>query len=118
MTGSYALALVVIALASHRLQRIATKDTLSDPLRAWVWAKAYIEGAEWNEDGTPKIVVRSKDWRWAWFFIECPHCVGWWTSLATFAVWFFAPWSWLWHPMIAAVAVAGMQSFVSSRKDA
>jgi len=112
------LALVVIALAAHRLQRVLTKDTLSDPLRAWIWAKAYAEGAEFDENGRRKVVVRSKGWRWVWFFVDCPHCVGFHTSWASYVAWYYLPWSWLLRPVITVFAVAGLQSFVSSRRDA
>lgn len=113
------LGLVVAAFAAHRVQRVVTADTISARFRAWLWGRAYERVQDYDSEGDrdTRTVRRSWAWEKAFQLCDCPHCLGFWCSLATYAAWFH------WHvsfarPVIAAVAVAGIQSFVSSRQDA
>jgi len=118
MTGSAFLVLATIALASYRVQRFITADSLTDPLRAWLWNRAFTEGGYDAQADRMTIVKRSRAWWYPYELLRCSWCSGVWTSAAGFALWTWAPWSWLWHPAVMIAAVSGIQGFIGSRKDA
>lgn len=117
MTIPAFLALVTVALASYRITRIVVADSISDSFRAWVWAQAYERVMDYDSlaDTDERAVRRSWAWEKAYQLVSCPWCFGWHVSLLTYAAWFH------WHvsfakPIIAAVAVAGLQGFLASRE--
>lgn len=119
MTIPAFLALVVVGLASYRVTRVVVADTISDSFRAWVWSRAYAREDDYDSlgDTDTRAVRRSWWWEKAYQLVSCPFCFGWWVSLAFYAAWFH------WHvgfarPILSAIAVAGIQAFVSSRPDA
>lgn len=61
-----ALALTLFVLTAARLTRIITTDRVGLPLRKWVLEK-------FSEPGQDSMVT---------FMVHCPHCTGWWISLA------------------------------------
>lgn len=61
-------ALVLIALASARLTRLVTTDTILDPPRDWLLLR---------------LPTRSK----IATLIECNYCTGFWVTLATVLIW-------------------------------
>lgn len=117
MTVAEFLGLVVVAFAAYRVTRVVVADTISDSFRAWVWARSYerIDDYDSLADTDTRTARRSWWWEKAYQLVSCPWCTGWWVSLATYAAWFH------WHvsfarPVIAAVAVAGLQGFIASRE--
>lgn len=117
MTVYEFLGLVVVAFASHRVQRVVTRDSISASFRAWCWQKGYEYGGYDTQTERREVVVRS--WWWSKLFelVDCAHCTGWWCSLGVYWAWREWPTGWV-RTAVIAVAVAGMQAFVSSRKDA
>lgn len=63
MYGDWVIMLAAAAIAA-RITRLATKDTLTAPIREW-------------------IGDRSTAWA---TFVSCAWCIGWWITIATFAV--------------------------------
>lgn len=116
MTVPDFLALVVIALAAYRVTRVVVADTLSDNFRAWMWARAYDRIHDYDSVGDRDDRIERRSWWWAKGFelVSCPFCTGFWASLVLYLAWFD------WHvsfarPAITALAVAGLQAFISSR---
>jgi hypothetical protein len=112
-----ALSFLILALASYRLTRVVTDDTITDAARAWVWRRAYIVSAYDSERDQETTMTRSVAWSWLYRLVSCPFCVGWWVSLACYWAWWYSAWAWM-RPALSAVAVAGGQAFISSRRDA
>ena len=84
----------MLALASTRLARAVSTDSVTQPARdrLAVWA----EGPE------------RPGWRmWAMELVHCPLCVGWWMSLGVSLV---APGR---HRVLRGIAVAGVQVIFS-----
>lgn len=119
MTVAEFLGLVVVAFAAYRVTRVVVADTISDSFRAWVWARSYERIDDYDSLADTDTRTARRSWWWEKFYqlVSCPHCTGFHVSWVLYLGWFH------WHvsfvrPFIAAVAVAGIQSFVSSRQDA
>lgn len=72
MYGDWVIMLAAAAIAA-RITRLATKDTLTAPLRRWIGKRFDGTGPDddtgfWEE------------------FAGCAYCVGWWITIATFGV--------------------------------
>lgn len=92
------LRVLVCGLAAFRLARAIAVDDIMLGFRAWLHEAAY-----GPDPGDP--VEAGVFWRWAYALFSCPFCVGFWISLALYAMW--TQWGWA-RPGIAAVAVAGV----------
>lgn len=121
------LAILIVALAGHRLARALTIDDISVPFRAWVLEHAYPprlrnpwpEGARTREDAMlagwkpdPTPALRNRPWGWAYGLVSCPHCAGFHISVLLWIGW--ANWDDA-RAVITAIAVAGAQSILSAR---
>lgn len=127
------LGIVVVALAAHRAARALSTDTISDRLRAYLYDRAYLppdllieEGwRPWNEDDVaagvvepvvervaPPAQTRSRPWAYLFGGLSCPHCCGFWISIALWGLWVNVEDLRVW---IAAGAVAGLQSVLAAR---
>jgi hypothetical protein len=119
--GPMIVALVVLALAVHRVARLLVVDSLLEPARDWwVWFSyeavhsrdmpaelSYKELAEVAMDDPthPKIVELA----------ACVHCVGMWASFALTPVWC---WGGTWgHRALLVLAAAGAHSAWSEMTD-
>jgi len=71
--GHTVLVLVIYVLACARLTRLINGDTILDPIRVWILARA--------RDDARKARSRQR-WNMWVYFVECPWCVGWWVSVA------------------------------------
>lgn len=122
------LTILVVALAAHRLARAVAVDTISDRLRDVVYARAFTQpdprpfpdGAKDEHDArlegwepAPPARVKSRVWSWMYGLVSCPHCCGWWLSLALWWAWAGYEWTRQWW--ITAAAVAGAQSIMSAK---
>lgn len=100
--------LVIDALATARLTRLITRDSITEPLRdEWVMEAYERAGREAPEFGT----VFDEDPPMAATFITCPWCVSVWVGVGVVAARRFAPA--LWGPIARALAlsqVAGMSA--------
>lgn len=105
MTLIVFLRVLVVGLASYRLARAIAVDSITDPIRLWLYDRAW--------PGGPIAAHEPGDRPWAWLFAlaSCPFCVGFWISLVLYACWVNVGWS---RVLIAAVAVAGIQSLCST----
>lgn len=84
------LAFVIVCLATARLTRLVTDDTITEPLRVWASDKPLLYG-----------------------LITCPYCIGFWISLVTVAVWWTAGDRTVW--LLAPFAVSHVAGWVNSR---
>lgn len=103
------LELVVDALAAYRLTRLASKDTITLPIRAAIIRAAYaardgshtsgLTDAEWEQrvflnDDPPKIAE----------LVTCRWCTGMWVAFGVLAARTVAPRAW--SPVARALACA------------
>lgn len=114
------LTFLVVAFASYRVTRVIVDDTITAKWRQWLWRHAYVS-AGFDSRTEREVSMRRHGlvgWAWekAFQLFTCPHCTGWWISLGLFAAWWWG--SDNVRVAIAAVAVSGMQSLISSRRDA
>lgn len=132
MTYGMLLGIIVCALAAHRAARGITTDTITDRPRAWLYDHAFRHpvlvdegGMPWNPDEVeagiiappeervaPPAQTISRFWAYAYGLASCPHCCGFWISIALWALWWNVDDLRVW---IAAGAVAGLQSVVSAK---
>ena len=108
--GSSALVFVVLALASYRIARIATEDSLTldwrRGLRRWAWTE---------DAGDPPV----GDWRsptrsYIYVLLTCPLCLSVWIAALAYVAWI--NWSWS-HPPLVIMAIAGLQAFLALKED-
>lgn len=113
MTGWYALVLNLLAV--HRLTRLATKDTVTQPVRERMIRRAY-----WGRDGNRMPTVN--DWPTAWqdqaeddgpaapkmaVLLICRWCSSWYIGV-TVAVLTWAVWDvWQWPALALALSTGG-----------
>ena len=119
------LDLVIVALAASRLTRLVVSDTITEPLRNFVWRRFPGHLTTWGDSevkqngtdtfGRPAGVVRHFDvfkvdtlWfavrpRFVGSVIECHWCTGLWVGVGVFAAFWFYP---VIVPYLAALAVA------------
>lgn len=82
--------LALLSLAAYRVFRLLSEDTILDGPRAWV-----LGYSGWKEGQPLPNSYRTK----AAEFVSCPHCLGFWCSLAFVGAW------WLWPRGTTLVAV-------------
>lgn len=72
-------AAVLLGMVAHRVWRIAARDSITEPVRAWLIDRTTI----------PAV-------RWLWNLIDCPWCLGFHLNLAGAAIAGMAyDWHWL-----------------------
>lgn len=86
-----------VALASFRVTRLVTSDTIADAPRHAVerWAYSVPPPSARREIAT---------------LVSCNYCAGWWVTLLVLAGWRFR----LTRPLVEAFAVAGAQALLSA----
>ncbi len=111
------LEVVLLGLAAWRWARLVTVDEITRPLRTAVdhWARRPSRKTRKLASGLG-FAVKDRDPDIAWhgkvlYLINCPHCVGVWTSAGVVAVWAWAPG--LWGPLVVVPAVAGVVSVLA-----
>lgn len=119
---------VIVALCAHRLARVVAVDSITDPARDWIYARAFTQpqpepwppGATDEDDArlegwvpAPPARRQSRPWAWVYGLVSCPHCAGWWLSLGLWWGWNGYEGSRQWW--ISAAAVAGLQSVISAK---
>ncbi len=98
---------ILVGLASYRLARALSLDTITDPFRGWLHRHAYRVARAKPGTVEPVVVPKSKPWAWAYSLASCPFCNSWWLALGVSAAW-FGEWSMAFA--VAAVASAGIAS--------
>jgi hypothetical protein len=131
------LGIVVAALAAHRAARAISTDTITDRARGYVYERAFkvpallepepidrlrlLREHDEAEAGliphpeeriAPDVQTTSAAWAYVYGFLTCPHCCGFWISIALWALWCNVDDLRVW---IAAGAVAGLQSVISAK---
>jgi hypothetical protein len=85
--GDLAL-LLVLSLAGCRITRIVMLDTISEPIRRWVWNR-------YGVDSKPGLLL------------GCPWCVSWWVSITLVGYsWLAGMTSSFWVALLLIPAVA------------
>lgn len=120
------LAFVVVALASYRLTRVVTTDTISEGFREaverWAWDESVTVPCDCPDAarGSRGCACSSPRARWrTWVdgLVSCAWCAGFWITAATYSCW-----RWLDVAPVRAIivifALAGVQGFIASRHDA
>lgn len=104
------LNLIVYALAVARLTRLINADTVLDRPRLYIAGrvKAATELADNYPDSPAADDYRARERRWstAFYFVQCPWCVGLWLTLAT-------AWVPLWYADNLVARYAGVALAVS-----
>lgn len=80
-----ALAVLVLALAVHRVTRLLVADKITEPLRQRLGV---------TRDGTYRP--------WLGYLVTCPWCVGMWVAAAGVPAAALLPWPWIAWPALAA----------------
>jgi hypothetical protein len=93
------------ALAVYRLAILATKDSITDPLREWL-------GKPWAYGGSPHS-YRGARWR-AFQLTGCPWCMSIWFAAGVVALTKFAPSAWQYGAMF--LALSGIAGYLSERR--
>lgn len=99
------LRVLVVGLAAYRLARAVANDSITEPFRDWLYVGAYGDDPQPGDEPVGGIF-----WRWAYALVSCPFCIGFWISLALYALWVNAGWT---RPFIGAVAVAGVAALLA-----
>lgn len=94
------------ALAAYRIGRAVAVDSITLGFRKRIYKLAYPDG---SQDGHGTIL---HPWDWLYNLISCPHCVGFWATLAIWLVWGQGH---FWALLVAVLAAAGVQSFLASK---
>lgn len=121
------LELVVVALAASRLTRLVVHDSITDPVRRFIWrrwpgALTSFGASDVKTNGKDALgrevgyingsldAFKADDGYWyaqrprfIGSLIECHWCTGIWVGVGVFAVWWFYP---VVVPYLAALAVA------------
>lgn len=108
------LAVLVVGIAAYRLARAVSVDTISEPLRSWVFWRGHDDRVvtEGAVVPTPEPVVTSRPWAWAYGLVSCPFCSSWWLALAFYALWVHDGWDR--RQVVAAIAAAGVAALCTS----
>lgn len=97
-------ALVVLALATYRVARIFTVDSISEPwiafLYRWAWNPPRPGHAAEPKAGAYRT--------WIYELLSCPLCLGVWTSGALYALWRWG--GGVMRGVVVVLAVAGVQA--------
>lgn len=94
-----------VALAAYRVARLIAADSITLPTRKRIYRLAF-PGGDSGEIMHP--------WDWLYGLISCPHCIGFWSSLGMWWLWSLGH---CWLQIVAVLAAAGVQSYLSSRAD-
>ena len=98
------------ALAVYRLSVLATKDTLTEPVREWLrrpWSMTPADGAAHTMRGYSGL-------RWRTFeLLSCQWCVSIWLAAGVVALTRFAPDEWQYGAMF--LALSGVAGFMGER---
>lgn len=92
------------ALAVYRLAILVTKDTITDPIRAWL-------GKPWSYGAAPGAYSGVR-WR-AFQLTGCTWCVSIWLAAAVVALTKFAPGAWQYGAMF--LALSGVAGYLGER---
>lgn len=85
------LLLLLAGLATARVTRLLVADTLTEPLRGFVWRRV-----------DPRM-------RHIGYILSCPHCAGVWSAAGVVGLLSLAHWNWdTWYGRMAGVLVAIM----------
>ena len=96
---------LIVGLAAFRIARAIATDTVSLPFRRWLFAKAYAGiPPDQIETADPSMFQSAPVVRWLYKLLSCPFCIGFWISLALWAVLHEGR-----DPLVTAFAVAGFQ---------
>lgn len=106
--------LVVLALATYRLTRVVTTDSISDGFRAAVYRFAYDDAAAVIDEQTKQFVAAPRaPWRtWLYALFSCPHCLGVWVGIGVYCAWRWGSDAAL--AVLAVAALTGAQSALAS----
>ena len=109
-----AVAYVLIALASYRIARAITVDTISAAARGRVYRWAWDDDTPIPIPGTTEYspTARGSVRTYLFDLVSCPVCMGVWVSAAVYATWRW----WandVTHAVIAIFAVAGLQCLLA-----
>lgn len=79
MSSPGIIAFIIMALATFRIWRLLSEDTILDYPRRWLVRLPY----DWREGKRipPEYRARLGE------FIGCPWCLGWWISLVIWLAW-------------------------------
>lgn len=79
-----AVTAVLTWAAAARVTRLFNEDSITQPLRTWLEAKAadrWYTADESQPDQLTHALPAPLAWRWAAKLIRCPWCLGFWVSL-------------------------------------
>ena len=108
--------LLVDALATYRLTRLATADVISEPVRMAVLRKTGAEPPPGEDDPTAQEVVESlKDPPRLATLITCRWCAGMWIAAAVTAARLGAPKAW--EPVSRGLALSACAVLLSRFED-
>ena len=98
-------AVLILAFVVYRIARVMTVDAISDPWRAWLYSQVQNTGPDKRSFA-----------RWALKLLTCPYCLGVWLAFIVVLFWsLVVADDWLgWEYPLAALAVAGAQSLMTS----
>ncbi|MDB5224431.1 MAG: hypothetical protein JWO43_53 [Candidatus Adlerbacteria bacterium] len=99
---------VLMALASFRITRLVVYDKITRFFREWFVKKILVV----NEAGEAVVEIRTigRGVRHTIYdLLQCPWCIGMWSSLIICGAYFLFPWAWF---VILFLALAGAGSFV------
>lgn len=108
--GELLVVVLIIALASYRITRVITQDTLlHEPREALLrWA--------WNQEADPPV-PNGRGWRtYAYELLTCSFCLGVWVTAGVGMLWAWGP-EWM-QPVLAVTAACGGQAYIASRPGA
>lgn len=103
--------ILIVGFAAHGLQRFITTDAF------FKWFRVLLAKWGWIHQGV--IIERERPGvngavgRWAWKLCTCPFCFGAWCCLL---LWVLSDQE-FWRPVVAVLAVRGLQCVVSAALD-
>jgi hypothetical protein len=92
------VAWLLISFASYRITRLLVFDSIIDGPRSWILRKlATTEKRGWKYELS--------------YLIQCPYCLGVWTTLGLAAIWHYTPGL---QPGVVVAAACGGQALLQS----
>ena len=110
-----ALRVLVIGLATYRIARALTRDSITEPFRHVLWSRAFVALPDPTSEDGYAVNRRSRIFAWLYGLMSCPYCAGFWIALGLYWAWTEGAWQ---RTAIAAVAVAGVQAALTAREPA
>lgn len=83
MYGDWVIMLAAAAIAA-RITRLATKDTLTAPIREWADQRGQPTPDPADDEETDETPEPEKSHLAV--FLGCTYCIGWWITIATFLI--------------------------------